>query len=111
MDQQTVTLADRAVRRIAKILAAEPAGTALRVSVEGGGCSGFQYRYELVREPPGTDDTVLARDGATVLIDSISLDYMGGSEIDFVDDLIGQSFQIKNPHAVASCGCGTSFSI
>ena len=84
---------------------------ALRVSVEGGGCSGFQYRYDLVRDPPAADDVVLARDGATVLIDTMSLDYMGGSEIDFVDDLIGQSFQIKNPHAVAACGCGTSFSV
>jgi iron-sulfur cluster assembly accessory protein len=111
MDKETVTLSDNAVRRIAKILAAEPAGTSLRVSVEGGGCSGFQYRYDLVRDPPAADDVVLARDGATVLIDSMSLDYMGGSEIDFVDDLIGQSFQIKNPHAVAACGCGTSFSI
>jgi iron-sulfur cluster assembly accessory protein len=111
MDQQTVTLSDSAVRRIAKILAAEPAGTALRVSVEGGGCSGFQYRYDLVKEPPAADDVVLSRDGAKVLIDTVSLDYMGGSEIDFVDDLMGQSFQIKNPHAVASCGCGTSFSV
>ena len=111
MDQQTVTLSDRAVRRIAKILAAEPNGTSLRVSVEGGGCSGFQYRYDLVREPPSAEDVVLAREGATVLIDTMSLDYMGGSEIDFVDDLIGQSFQIKNPHAVAACGCGTSFSV
>jgi iron-sulfur cluster assembly accessory protein len=111
MDKETVTLSDNAVRRIAKILAAEPTGSSLRVSVEGGGCSGFQYRYDLVRDPPAADDVVLSRDGATVLIDSISLDYMGGSEIDFVDDLIGQSFQIKNPHAVAACGCGTSFSI
>ena len=111
MDQQIVTLSDNAVRRIAKILAAEPAGTALRVSVEGGGCSGFQYRYDLVRDVPAAEDVVLTRDGATVLIDTMSLDYMGGSEIDFVDDLIGQSFQIKNPHAVAACGCGTSFSV
>lgn len=111
MDQPTVTLSDSAARRIAKILAAESAGTALRVSVEGGGCSGFQYRYDLVQEEPAADDVVLSRDGAKVLIDAVSLDYMGGSEIDFVDDLIGQSFQIKNPHAVASCGCGTSFSI
>ena len=108
---QTVTMTDSAAKRIAKILSAEPAGTALRVSVEGGGCSGFQYRYDLVQEEAGGDDTVLQRDGAIVLIDSVSLDYMGGSEIDFVDDLIGQSFQIKNPHATAGCGCGTSFSI
>ena len=111
MSVETVTLSDRAVRRIAKILAAEPAGTSLRVSVEGGGCSGFQYRYDLVRDAPAADDVVLARDGASVVIDAMSLDYMGGSEIDFVDDLIGQSFQIKNPHAVAACGCGTSFSV
>ena len=121
MDQQTgalqtgnpgaVTLSNRAVLQIAKILAAEPAGTALRVSVEGGGCSGFQYKYDLVRDPPAADDVVLARDGATVLVDTMSLEYMGGSEIDFVDDLMGQSFQIRNPNAVASCGCGTSFSI
>lgn len=111
MDGQTVTLSDSAVRRIAKILKGEPEGTSLRVSVEGGGCSGFQYRYDLVKDAPAEDDVVLARDGATVLIDSMSLEYMGGSEIDFVDDLMGQSFQIKNPHATASCGCGTSFSI
>jgi iron-sulfur cluster assembly accessory protein len=111
MDQHTVALTDRATRRIARILSAEPAGTALRVSVEGGGCSGFQYRYDLVREEPTAEDVVLARDGATVLIDAVSLEYMSGSEIDFVDDLIGQSFQIKNPQATMSCGCGTSFSI
>jgi iron-sulfur cluster assembly accessory protein len=111
MNQQAVTLSDRAARRIAKILSAEPTGTSLRVSVEGGGCSGFQYRYDLVQEPPAADDIVLDRDGARVLIDAVSLDYMGGSEIDFVDDLMGQSFQIKNPLAVAGCGCGTGFSI
>jgi iron-sulfur cluster assembly accessory protein len=111
MDQEAVKLTDNAARRIARILSAEPEGTALRVSVEGGGCSGFQYRYDLVREAPQADDIVLARDGAKVLIDSITLQYMPGAEIDFVDDLMGQSFQIKNPLAAASCGCGTSFSI
>jgi iron-sulfur cluster assembly accessory protein len=111
MDQPTVTLSERASRRIAKILGAEEPGTALRVSVEGGGCSGFQYRYDLVKEPPTDEDVVLGGDGATVLIDSVSLQYMSGSEIDFVDDLMGQSFQIRNPLAAASCGCGTSFSI
>jgi iron-sulfur cluster assembly accessory protein len=111
MDQQSVTLSDSAAKRIARILSAEPQGAALRVSVEGGGCSGFQYRYDLVQEAPTEDDLVLARDGARVLIDSISLQYMGASEIDFVDDLMGQSFQIRNPLATAACGCGTSFSI
>jgi iron-sulfur cluster assembly accessory protein len=111
MSEPQVLLSDRAARRIAQILAAEPAGTVLRVSVEGGGCSGFQYRYDLVQEAPAEDDLVLARDGATVLVDSISAQYMQGSQIDFVDDLIGQSFQIRNPNAVASCGCGTSFAL
>lgn len=105
-----VTLSDRAARRIARVLAKEPSGTALRISVSGGGCSGFQYGFDLdaARAP---DDLVIEREGATVLIDSVSLPYMDGSVIDFVDDLIGQSFQIKNPHATASCGCGTSFSV
>jgi iron-sulfur cluster assembly accessory protein len=105
-----VTLSERAAKRIGKILSAEPGGTALRISVSGGGCSGFQYGFDLdaTRAP---DDIIVERDGAVVLIDSVSLPYMGGAEIDFVDDLIGQSFQIHNPNATASCGCGTSFSI
>jgi len=111
MDQESVKLTDNAVRRIARILGVEPDGTALRVSVEGGGCSGFQYKYDLTREAAAEDDIVLARDGARVLIDTVSLQYMGGAEIDFVDDLMGQSFQIRNPIASASCGCGTSFTV
>lgn len=106
-----VVLTARAAKRINKILAKEPEGSVLRIAVLGGGCSGFQYEYNLVQETPGDDDIVLQKDGATVLIDSLSLEFMGGAEIDFVDDLIGQSFQIKNPNAVASCGCGTSFSV
>ena len=105
-----VTVSDRAARRIAKILSNEPAGSMLRVSVEGGGCSGFQYKYDVV-DSSDNDDLIIEKTGATVLIDAISLQYMGGSEIDFVDDLIGQSFQINNPNAVAGCGCGTSFTI
>jgi iron-sulfur cluster assembly accessory protein len=105
-----VTVSDRAARRIASILAREPDGTALRVSVSGGGCSGFQYGFDLDRTR-AEDDLILERNGAVVLIDSVSLPFVGGSEIDFVDDLIGQSFQVKNPNATASCGCGTSFSI
>jgi iron-sulfur cluster assembly accessory protein len=111
MDQEPVRLTESAVKRIARILKTEPEGTVLRVSVEGGGCSGFQYRYDLVREGPQADDTVLSRDGATVLIDAVTMQYMPGAEIDFVDDLMGQSFQVKNPLATMSCGCGTSFSI
>jgi iron-sulfur cluster assembly accessory protein len=108
--EHPVTVSDRAAKRIAKIIASEPQGTALRVSVEGGGCSGLQYKYDLVTERDD-DDLVIAKDGIEVLVDSVSLQYMAGSEIDFVDDLIGQAFQINNPNAVAGCGCGTSFTI
>ena len=106
-----VSLTDRAAKRIGRILAKEPEGTVLRISVSGGGCSGFQYEYNLVQETPANDDIVLSKNDATVLIDAMSLEFMGGAEIDYSDDLIGASFQIKNPNAVASCGCGTSFAV
>jgi iron-sulfur cluster assembly accessory protein len=99
-----------AARRIREIAAQEPPETALRVSVEGGGCSGFQYKFDLVQAREA-DDIAIERDGATVLVDPISLEYMGGSVIDYVDDLIGAQFKIKNPLAVTSCGCGTSFTV
>ena len=105
-----VTVSERAARRIGEILKSEPAGTMLRVSVEGGGCSGFQYKFGMDREK-AADDLVIDRAGAVVLIDPVSVDHMAGSEIDFVDDLIGASFKVKNPKAIASCGCGTSFSL
>jgi iron-sulfur cluster assembly accessory protein len=108
MDSIMVT--ERAARRIGEILRREAPGTMLRVSVEGGGCSGFQYKFDMDRAR-AADDVVIERDGATVLIDQISIGYLAGSEIDFVDDLIGASFRINNPQATASCGCGTSFSI
>ena len=109
-DRPRVSVTERAARRIAEIMAGEPNARALRVSVEGGGCSGFQYRFDLVpgREP---DDLVIEQGGAVVVIDEMSVGYMEGSEIDFVDELIGASFKIQNPNATAACGCGTSFSI
>ena len=107
---EAVTITERAARRIGEILKGEPAGSMLRVSVEGGGCSGFQYKFGF-EQAKTADDLVLARDGATVLIDPISVKYMAGAEIDYVDDLIGASFKVNNPVATASCGCGTSFSI
>jgi len=113
MDQVTteqVTVTDRAVRQIGQILGREAPGTMLRVSVEGGGCSGFQYRFDMERMQ-APDDVMIKRDGAAVLIDPVSLGYLAGSEIDFVDDLIGASFRINNPQAKASCGCGTSFAL
>ena len=105
-----VTVTERAAKRITEIVAGEAAARALRVSVEGGGCSGFQYKFDLVPEA-GDDDTILERSGAKVFIDQVSLGYLAGSEIDFVDDLIGASFRVNNPKATASCGCGTSFSL
>ena len=108
--QTPVTVSARAAKQIAKILAREAAPKMLRVSVSGGGCSGFQYNFDLT-ETRHDDDLVIERDGVTVLVDETSLPFMAGSEIDFVDDLIGASFQVKNPNATASCGCGTSFSI
>jgi iron-sulfur cluster assembly accessory protein len=106
----SVTVSERAARKIGEILGHEPPGTMLRVSVEGGGCSGFQYKFDMDREQ-AAGDTVIRREGATVLIDQLSLGYLAGSEIDFVDDLIGASFKVNNPQAKASCGCGTSFSL
>ena len=105
-----VTVTERAARRIGEILRQEPAGTMLRVSVEGGGCSGFQYKFDTESER-AEDDIVINKSGATVLIDPVSLNYMAGAEIDFVDDLIGASFKVNNPKATASCGCGTSFAL
>ncbi len=110
MNTQAITVSDRAAKRIAEIISGEPESTMLRVSVEGGGCSGFQYKFDLThtREP---DDLAIENGGVTVLVDSISQMYMAGSEIDFADELIGAAFKVNNPNATASCGCGTSFSI
>jgi iron-sulfur cluster assembly accessory protein len=105
-----VTVTERAAVKIGEILRKEPVGTMLRVSVEGGGCSGFQYKFDTESER-ADDDIVIEKSGATVLIDPVSLNYMAGSEIDFVDDLIGSSFKVNNPKATASCGCGTSFAL
>ena len=105
-----ITVSERAARRIGEILEREPPGTMLRLSVEGGGCSGFQYKFDMDRAQ-APDDVIVRRDGATVLIDQVSLQFLAGSEIDFVDDLIGASFRVNNPNAKASCGCGTSFAL
>ncbi len=105
-----VSLSDSAAKRISEILRSEEEGAMLRVSVSGGGCSGFQYSFELDRER-GEDDLVLEKAGAKVLIDETSLGFLAGAQIDYVDDLIGAAFQINNPNASSSCGCGMSFSI
>jgi iron-sulfur cluster assembly accessory protein len=105
-----VTISARAAKRVAEILRAEASPSMLRVAVTGGGCSGFQYNFAL-DDARADDDLVVERDGAVVLIDPMSLDFLKGSEIDFVDDLIGAAFKINNPNAQSSCGCGTSFSV
>lgn len=105
-----ISVSDRAARKIGEILKKEPAGTMLRVSVEGGGCSGFQYKFDMEQAKAG-DDMVIAQGDFVVIIDPVSVQYLSGSEIDFVDELIGASFKIHNPKATASCGCGTSFSL
>ena len=105
-----VTISERAARRIGEILKGEGSGAMLRISVEGGGCSGFQYKFDVDRAKTD-DDLVIERDHAVVLVDSASAPFLAGSEVDFVDDLIGASFRVNNPNATASCGCGTSFSI
>jgi iron-sulfur cluster assembly accessory protein len=110
MSEPSITISPRAARRIAEILKAEKAPTLFRVSVEGGGCSGFQYRFDLVTEK-SSDDLLVESGGALVVVDPISLGFMRGSELDFVDDLIGAQFKLNNPNVTASCGCGTSFSV
>jgi len=97
--------------RVAEILRAEPAGSWLRISVNGGGCSGFQYSFDIAAKAE-PDDLILAQDSeARIAVDSVALDFMKGATVDFVDDLMGSSFRIDNPNATASCGCGTSFAI
>ncbi|WP_036257349.1 HesB/IscA family protein [Methylocapsa aurea] len=105
-----VELTDNAARRVAEILKTEPAGSFLRVGVDGGGCSGFTYTYNITTER-AEDDLVLEREGATVLVDQVSLEFLRGCRIDFIDDLMGRMFKIVNPAATASCGCGSSFAV
>lgn len=103
-------ISERATIRILQILANEPPGSMLRVSVNGGGCSGFQYAFDIVsRKDP--EDLAVERGGVVVLVDPVSLDFLKGAELDFANELIGSAFKIRNPNATASCGCGTSFSV
>ena len=109
MSETSLSISENAARQLHKVLAAE-SGAALRITVEGGGCSGFQYKFD-IDAARADDDFVAERDGATVVVDPVSLELLKGSELDFVDDLMGRAFKVKNPNAKASCGCGVSFSI
>ena len=100
---------DRAYARLAEIAILSGARKALRVAVEGGGCSGFQYDIRL--DEAADDDLVLTRNGQTVLVDRVSLPFLANAVIDFTDELIGARFVVENPNATSSCGCGTSFSL
>lgn len=110
MNEVPLIITLNAAKRISDIIASEPSGTFFRVAVEGGGCSGFKYKFDLTREM-NKDDIVIESQGARILVDTTSLGFLSGSQIDFIDDLMGASFQVKNPLASSSCGCGTSFSL
>jgi iron-sulfur cluster insertion protein len=106
-----VSLSASAARRIGALIAAEGnPGLMLRLAVSGGGCSGFQYGFSF-DDSRNADDAVFERDGVKLLVDETSLGLLGGAEVDFVEDLVGSSFQVRNPNATSSCGCGTSFAI
>ena len=109
MTDAQITVTPRAAARIHEIAKGKEL-SALRIAVNGGGCSGFQYEFSLA-DNREAEDIAIEQDGATVLVDSMSLVYMAGSTVDFVDDLMGQSFRVENPQAKSSCGCGTSFSL
>ena len=105
----SIALTEPAAQRIAALLAAEAPGAVFRISVEGGGCSGFQYDIRL--DDPAADDLVLEQNGQKVLVDPVSLPFLANAVVDFTEELIGARFVIENPNASSSCGCGTSFSI
>jgi iron-sulfur cluster insertion protein len=111
LQDKSVSISDSAVRRIAALAAAEgnPA-VMLRLSVSGGGCSGFQYGFTL-DDARQEDDVTFERDGVKLIVDTTSLDLLAGSEIDYVEDLAGSYFQVRNPNAKSSCGCGNSFAV
>ena len=109
--ERRIIITESAAQRIAMLKEQEAAaGACLRIAVSGGGCSGFQYGLSFDQET-SPDDVVFEHGGVRVVVDDVSLDLLNGSEIDFVEDLMGASFQIRNPNAASSCGCGNSFSI
>jgi iron-sulfur cluster insertion protein len=109
--ERAISITESAARRIIVLRQQEEAeGAFLRIAVSGGGCSGFQYGLSFDAQK-NADDFVFERGGVEVVVDDVSLDLLNGAEVDFVEDMMGASFQIKNPNAASSCGCGNSFSI
>ena len=110
MTEPSITISQSAAKRIVELVSEDDNAALFRVSVEGGGCSGFQYKIDFDDAVQG-DDSVFETDGVKLLVDDTSMEFMTGAEVDFVDELIGAAFKINNPNATASCGCGTSFSV
>ncbi|MBM3644754.1 MAG: iron-sulfur cluster insertion protein ErpA [Alphaproteobacteria bacterium] len=110
MTEAAFAVSESAAKRIRFLMSKEEKATHLRIAVLGGGCSGFQYSFTF-DEVPGSDDLVIERDGARVLVDQTSLELLRGSELDYVQEMVGSAFQVKNPNASSSCGCGNSFSV
>ena len=110
MSEPAILLTPNAARRVAWIAARQSKPAMLRLAVDGGGCAGFTYKFELA-EAPGADDTVAETDGVKLLVDPVSLDLVRGSAVDFVEDLGGAAFKVTNPNAASGCGCGSSFSV
>ena len=110
MSETTFSVTDSAAKRIAFLAAREPKPVMMRVAVLGGGCSGFQYNFSF-EEQRNEDDLLIERGGASVLVDSTSLELLKGSQLDYVEEMVGAAFQVNNPNATSSCGCGNSFSV
>lgn len=110
MSETSFSVSDSAAKRIAFLASKEAKPVMMRVAVLGGGCSGFQYNFSF-EEQRNDDDLVIERNGASVLVDATSLELLKGSELDYVEEMVGAAFQVKNPNATSSCGCGNSFSV
>ena len=110
-EQAPFSITEAAAKRIAFLLSDEPPGTKFWVRVDGGGCSGFQYRFDLTQAAPEPGDLLIAQGGATVAVDEVSLGFLTNSVLDWVEDLSSAGFEIRNPNATAKCGCGNSFAV
>lgn len=111
MSDLNINISESAASRIAHLLATEPPGSKLRVAVLGGGCSGFQYTFDFDAKPVSEEDRLFSKNGAEIVIDEPSLNLLNGSMLDYVETLGAAAFEIKNPNATASCGCGNSFAV